>query len=1127
MPPFPRLKKPYHLQMMLLYPEKLLGSFKKDVSFSRSVLTCLSLALLSTSLSGQSMNVKTDGGALETGGISVGSPSQLKYVTITLKNVSLLEALNTVTKEAGASIVFDAKDGLLKEELASTRSEKFKETRLEIAVGRLLEGTGYEGVLSADGSVVMIRKVGVQDKSQGRAVGTGVVQGLVVDSSTRAPVPGVVVKVEGENIIFRTDDKGNFRLSGLTSGKHVLSFKVIGYKNLFYPLEVISDSIFNVKVELVPTVSTLSEVVTTATGKQRRVEIANDIVRIDVSQIRERAPVRNVIDILEAAYVPGVLITRASGEPGSTSRIRIRGIGSIAASNDPIIVVDGVWVDAGGVPSYLDALDPSIIESVEIVRGPSASTLYGQDASNGVIVITTKKGKVGQTRWSFSFEQDWGVAPGRRPIIYKGLGYQRTSTTRMECPNIAIIRWECIQDSLETNDPNHPLLKGEGTARINTNTISVDGGVNSFRYSITGTSQQEIGARRIKVVDHIRLRLLNQDMPSDFHFPSSFNRVGLTSTFGISPYKNTDILVTIAGTQNKIKNNTLYTEGIQELSLDTIELLSRRITIEESRQPSKSMNILSSLQVTWHPRSYIRAMGQGGVQQASDESGASQFGVECRVGECRGIPGTRSERSGTRSVYTGRLQVNGSPWSALGGKLLEVRPSIGIDLRKNNSSFISFGRDDIPPGERNMSGGYLINPLYNRVSSATGGWYVSATIGLFERIYFDLGLRQDVGSSIAANSNTRYPKLGSSWLISDEGFWKNNNLVNSLRLRSAFGHSAVQPDLADVRGRFQSGYVYTESGFERTIDFYGLGNPRLQPERATEVEFGFDSEMLFNRVNMIFTFAHKINTNAFIIRPMPASVGVFGGSRLENIARVSNQSLELSLNTRLLDTRRFMMDIDYTLSLLGNRVDKLGDGVTPFGVGQNDYRIVEGYPVAGIWSQPILGYGDINNDGIIGPDEIVKGDSLSYIGWTQPRYRSGYGIRMTGFSNLSIDARLAYQSQYIQSMRLYNMEGAENSKSPLEEQAIAHVNSLRQRRPVSDLRLNSASISYRLPRSITEKLKSRSLVVALRGSNLGLWTNYRGRDPGVNSAGFSEGLHDSGNVIPQSRRFVLSINWGV
>lgn len=174
-----------------------------------------------------------------------------------------------------------------------------------------------------------------------------------------------------------------------------------------------------------------------------------------------------------------------------------------------------------------------------------------------------------------------------------------------------------------------------------------------------------------------------------------------------------------------------------------------------------------------------------------------------------------------------------------------------------------------------------------------------------------------------------------------------------------------------------------------------------------------------------------------------------------------------------------------------------------------------------------MGYRDYNGDQLLSPDEIIMSDSIVYIGWSQPRYRASYGASLTLQNSLTLDMRLSYQSKYAQSMSRYSLEGEESINSSLEEQAIATIGSLRRSRPVSDLRFNSASITYQVPAVMLQKLNSRSMSISLQGSNLGLWTNYRGRDPGVNTHQYSEGLADDGRVMPRPRMYVLSFRLGL
>lgn len=1004
------------------------------------------------------------------------------------------------------------------------------------AVNAVLRSTKLVVGKTADGQGLMIRSASDTISKSSVEVGTSSIVGVVTDSSGNKPVSGATVILSGRNIPEITNEKGVFRFNNVSPGNRELLIRMLGYTSQNINVVVEDAGVATTQIKLSSSATSLSEVVTTATGQQRRVEIAHDIAKINPEKIMERTPVRTVADVLEAAQIPGVLVQRQSGDPGSPTKIRIRGIGSISQSNDPVVILDGVWIDAStSMPSKLDDIDPASIETIEVIRGPSAATLFGQDASNGVIVITSKKGQAGPTRWNLSYSRDWGQTYGSSPLMYKALGTQTGVQDPQWCPIQNVISSLCRQDSIISIDPNNRLFSREGTETNNRYTVQVDGGAQNVTYSLTASTGNTIGVRRRSEIENIRYRILGYSPSGEFNTPSELKRSSLTTTLSLNPRHNVTIGMTLTGSQSSLRDNNLRNSwGLSrasfsnsgDLSLDTAFYLNpyriSRINADES--PLKTTSGIISTSVQYRPREVFVVNGNFGVEKTARKEYGFSRETQCSLqAGCADTTGRASDISEDKSVYTVRLNASTSLNLGALNRFLDIRPSIGGDYRKTDQHNVEIYKKDIPVGMRSISTGNLESSLGAIIENATAGWYLNSTIGLFRRIYFDVGVRQDVGSAISSSKDAIYPKIGGSWLVSDESFWKQNRFVNSFRLRSAIGHAAVQPAIGDIYGKYVNGVEFIDGHFVNTADLTSLGNRKLQPERAVEMEIGFDLDLLDDRLNLIGTYAHKLNKNTLIERSIPSSLGPDYFKRKENIARVRNRNFELSANGRVIERNNMLLVLNYSLTMSDNIVARLGNGIGPFATLSS--RIEEGYPIAGVWSRTLLGFRDINGDGLIGPNEISLSDSASYIGWTQPRYRASYGVSFTLNNQFVFDSRFAYQSRYVQRSNRYTNLGSEDVNAPLEQQATMHVMS---HRPISDLRWNSASVTYHLPKSLLAKIGGRSLSVSLQGSNLSLWTNYIGRDPGVNSGllAIEEQLYDDGATPPRPRLFVLDFKLG-
>lgn len=1057
-------------------------------------------------------------------------------VTLSVKDSSLAYVLRTLTKEAGLGAAFDRRDPVYSKPV----TVQLRDMEIMEAISFVLQGTDLVVSLSPNGETLMVHK---KTAAAGKTVDSvGIIAGKVIDSATQKGLPGATVSLAGTTVTVVTGANGAFHIANVPVGSRAITVKMLGYNSRSATVTVEPNKVKAVSVVLHQTSTALSEVVTTATGMQRRIEVPSDIVKIDPEKIMERASVRNLTDLIEAAHVPGVLIQRGNGEPGSPSRIRIRGLKTITQSKDPVVIVDGNFIDASvGTPSGIDDIDPSIIETIEIVRGPSASTLYGQDAANGVIVITTKKGRAGPTRWRTSYNRDWGQTYGRIPLIYIGLGYDAASGQRIDCPIASVIEGRCVQDSLAILDPNHSLLQREGNGVTHRFVLGVEGGSSATTYSLNASSDRTIGIRRMMPIDQIRYRILGFPVESKFQEPTGEDK--RTVNVGLTMLPNTSLTVGVSliGTQTDLIDNQivpnfggLTVNGIggadKEYSLDTVGILITGSGIEAVESPTRRSNMGLGGQLNWRaPRGWFVG-ANGGINRSIVETSLFRRGIVCpRATPCTDTTGQRAEQDVGRTELTARMNVRKQLDLGTFSRLLDLRPTFGADFRKQDLRSMRVSATKIPAGENSLTGGDAPIVQYSSLSTASAGWYVSVTVGVLQRLYFDIGTRQDMASTMKSlGGGMRFPKIGGSWLVSNEPFWQRAKLgtfIESLRLRTAVGYAAIQPDAGDINGRYRNATEYVGQKFVRAVMIDATGNLELKPERAMEAEIGFDMDLLNDRVSIIANYAHVETQNAMILRALPPSAGV-DTRRKENIGRVRNRNFEATTQIRPIDNSMARLELSHTATLRENIVVSLGDKITPFSnleVG----RIEEGYPIAGVWVKPVLGYRDRNDDGLLAWDEVVSSDSTVYVGWTQPRYEAGYGMNLTMFGQLTFDTRFSHRSRYVQHYSRNNRYGLEDINAPLNLQADALVGNMNNRRSISDLRWNSASVSYHIPQRMLQAMKVRSLSVSVRGSNLGLWTNYSGRDPGVNSdILISEISRERGNEIPRPRIFNLSFDLG-
>src|SRR5688572_772591 len=278
-------------------------------------------------------------------------------------------------------------------------------------------------------------------QSQTPATTATTVTGRVTARETNAALSDSRVIAVGTAVFTTTNAEGRYTLRGLPPGNVEVRVLRVGYVEQKRPVTVTAGQSVTLDFQLDRTLVVLQEVVTTATGEQRKVELGNTVSTLDVAKLTEEAPIKNMGDLL-VAKAPGVQVLPANMTAGG-SRVRIRGTSSISLDNDPIYIIDGIRMTSTGstaigvggtTPSRVNDINPEEIESIEVVKGPSAATLYGTDAANGVIVITTKKGRAGRPQWMLF--GDYGVIRDDNdyPTMHAILGHApATPTTVRKC----------------------------------------------------------------------------------------------------------------------------------------------------------------------------------------------------------------------------------------------------------------------------------------------------------------------------------------------------------------------------------------------------------------------------------------------------------------------------------------------------------------------------------------------------------------------------------------------------------------------------------------------------------------------------------------------------------------------
>ena len=983
---------------------------------------------------------------------------------------------------------------------------------------------------------------------------TGSVAVHVIEGGS-SPVSQAQVAIVGTNVGGLTGLDGRVLLRGVPLGTQTVRVLRVGFGEQKRVVEVVAGPAVGVEFTLSAVAVSLTPVVTTATGDTRRVEIGNSVSTFAVADITEKAPISNVQDVLNAR-TPGVSV-QLGPQTGQGARIRIRGSNSLSLSNEPIWIIDGVRMTSdfsgvgtgGSSSSRTNDINAEEIENIEIVKGPSAATLYGTDAANGVIVVTTKKGRAGNTRWNSSIEGGILQDKNNYPWNYTIAGhFPATPGVYQNCLGlVSVSQGTCQMDSIRQYSPLHdpdanPVSQGDRSQYQ----VQALGGTEAVRYFISADQTKETGMLRLPAFERRRINAegvgfhpwverpnmlakysfrvnvqtqlsSNLDVQVQANYINLYQRftqesnatVGLGSqVFGGPGYKGNGNVATV---NTPLNGYRAWTPGY---------------TWQE-RSDERANRLLMSTNVNWRPTSWLQNRVNLGSDLADGVVGRFLFRGE-------GAPITATNRNGFANDNRSDTRTTTADMSSTATgrprNWMVTKSTLGVQYTNYQYDDTDANGTELPPGSQVPNGAVTRSASASTTYRKTLGIFFEEAVAINDRLFVTGAVRSDQNSAFGTNfQSVLYPKLSASWVISDEPWFKAFRGLNSLRFRAAYGKSGVQPGSNDAL-RF---YATTTSNIKAADVageiFSAIGNSNLRPEQSAETEAGFEAKFFDNRYSLDVTYYSKSTKDALISAIVPPSYGSATSVR-QNLGATSNTGWEFLINGQIIDRPNFGFDLSINASKNANKLISLGG--TPPQIGTTT-RAVEGYPLFALWAAPITAWNDKNKDGYLTPDEITVGrictaadvgatghkcsavgaldTSQVFRGYSAPRQ---FLTVTPGFDllkkKLRIQALFDYRggnlyynnTERIRCVSRQNCNGFMNPKSTFEEQAMV-VGTLNDPTKTLDgffqsgdfVKIREVSASYELPVSFSQRISARSTRVIVSGRNVGKYTLYRGVDP--------------------------------
>jgi hypothetical protein len=468
-----------------------------------------------------------------------------------------------------------------------------------------------------------------------------------------------------------------------------------------------------------------------------------------------------------------------------------------------------------------------------------------------------------------------------------------------------------------------------------------------------------------------------------------------------------------------------------------------------------------------------------------------------RVGQ---VTSNRSEINQQTVDIGGTATRQFFPW-------LNSKTSVGMQYIRNYFALTGATGQSLPPGATTISAAAVRNASESTDEKRTLGYYIEQVFSVNEKLFITAGLRRDAASAFGKDFRAvNYPKVGASWVVSDQGFFPATDWISSLRLRATYGASGQIPGTTDAL-RFFSPFATTISGQadQPGVSIGALGNANLRPEFSAETEAGFDLTMFGGKSNVEVTYYNKNTTDALIERRVaPSIAGVT--SRFENIGNVRNSGLELVYNQKVVSTDQLGVEFVLTGSTNKNELITLGEGVSPIPSGNRNTQLNSpGFPLYGLWGRTYT-FNDANNDGLLVAGEMTYG-AFQFIGPTYPTRELAFSptiellgrkLRISGQVDSKWGMKKLNNTKRHQCQAGISCQGLYNG-APLEEQAkaVAAAASIFTGfyEDGSFTRLREMAVSYQMPDRWAKALRASRWNLVLTGRNLGVWTPFTGVDP--------------------------------
>jgi TonB-linked SusC/RagA family outer membrane protein len=995
-----------------------------------------------------------------------------------------------------------------------------------------------------------------------------VITGKVTDQKDGSPLPGVSVSVKGvASIGTQTDINGSYSLSVPATAK-VLIFTFIGYT----PAEIAINKVV-INASLLVDAKQLTEVVVVGYGTQSRRSLTGSISKIKGADI-ENIPVPSLESAIQGR-TPGVYIQAQNGKLGQGIQVRIRGASSVSAGNQPLYVVDGLPITVddfstnGASTNPLVDLNQNDIESIDILKDASAAAIYGSRASNGVVLVTTKKGKAGDTK--VTYNQYYGFSkPTREREFLNSEQYVTLlrlagaaggySTTSVEA---RLKRYAAGSDDYKTYKVNTDWQK-EITqhAPVQNYNLVLSGGTDKTKFYISGTYNNQKGFLIGNAINQYSLRtnISNQ--------ATKWLEVG--ANLSLSRTKN-----------YRLDNDDAFSTPEQVVALSPITpVIDPRTGLTSGAlDPATSLpnanfpiyfNPLLNAQNSFFNTVDYRNLGNlyAQVKLLPSLNFRSEVGVDILNSSEDSYSGSLTSRnSGTPNGSGFNSSVTAVNFNTnnflqfikdIGKSNINAVGGMSYQRQQNDLNSITGNQFPSDAYKKLFSSADITNGISKTAAYSLLSYFARANYKYDEKYLLSLSGRIDGSSRFGANHRYGFFPAGSvGWIVSEESFMKKQQLVSELKLRASYGITGN----SEI-GNFPSRGLFTEFGYAGVAGARQtqLPNPDLKWETTAQTDVGLDIGFFNGRLTGQFDVYLKKTKDLLLNVQIPGTSGFT--TITQNLGKLQNKGFEMQIDSKNIVGNGITWSTSFNFSVNRNKITDLKGQVIK-GSGDGVNRAVEGQPLGIFYTVEFAGADPANGDALyykntdLGGGKRDRATTNDYnaatpvvVGDPNPKFIAGLNntVSYKGFD-------FSFLLQEVNGDKIYNGGGQYMSvgfNNGADNQTIDQLQSWKKAgditmvpearlfggngvspssRYLSDgsyLRLKNIVLGYNFPKGVLEKIKLRSLRIYAQATNLATWTKYKGWDPELNSDAFSGNITQNYDfyAAPQAKTITFGINVG-